>query len=99
MSQHVFVPSPAAVPSAAPTEVGHHWVHTGTKQMWVSVGTTTSADWMSLGSGGCLAGTGSPEGVVTGNPGQTYTDTSIDPPSLWVKLTGSGTAGWRQLIA
>lgn len=44
-------------------------------------------------------GTGSPEGVVTGAPGRIYLDTSIDPPSLWIKFTGTGNTGWRQLIA
>lgn len=97
MSQHIF--AQAASPSAAPAEVGHHWVNTSTGQMWLSVGTSSTSDWVLLGNGGCLAGSGSPEGAVSGRPGQTYADTSIDPPSLWVKLSGTGTAGWRQLIA
>jgi hypothetical protein len=99
MSQHIFAPSPAASPSAAPAEVGHHWVNTSTGQMWLSVGTATVADWMPLGSGGCLSGSGSPEGAVTARPGQTYADVSMDPPSLWVKFSGTGNVGWRQLIA
>jgi hypothetical protein len=54
---------------------------------------------MPLGSGGCLSGSGSPEGAVTARPGQTYADVSMDPPSLWVKFSGTGNVGWRQLIA
>lgn len=44
-------------------------------------------------------GTGSPEGVVYGGIGRLYTDSSIDPPSLWVKVTSGGNTGWRQIIA
>jgi hypothetical protein len=45
------------------------------------------------------SGAGSPEGVVAASPGAMYLDTSIDPPSLWAKLSGTGNVGWRQLIA
>ncbi len=57
--------------------------------------------WTSIGSGatggGGLAGTGSPEGSVTADPGQTYLDTTAN--SLWIKKTGTGNTGWIQLIA
>lgn len=50
------------------------------------------------GTGGAGAvGTGSPEGVVTAEPGTTYLDTAAD--SLWIKESGSGAVGWIQLIA
>lgn len=52
------------------------------------------------GGGGAagFAGVGSPEGVVTANPGATYLDTSTN--SFWVKNSGTGTnTGWVQLIA
>jgi hypothetical protein len=56
-----------------------------------------------LSTGGTIttptSGSGSPEGVVDGGSGRLYTDSSIDPPSLWVKLTDGGNTGWRQLIA
>jgi hypothetical protein len=48
------------------------------------------------GTGGTFAGAGSPEGVVTANPGSVYTDTSTG--SFWNKLTGTGNTGWQQLI-
>lgn len=38
------------------------------------------------------AGSGSPEGVVTGSPGKTYFDTVGE--SLWVKQSGTGNTGW-----
>lgn len=48
------------------------------------------------GGGGGLAfstGTGSPEGVVSGSPGNTYWDTNAD--TYYVKVTGTGTnTGW-----
>jgi hypothetical protein len=45
------------------------------------------------GGGGGLAGHGSPEGVVSASPGQTYWDQDND--TLWVKDSGSGTnTGW-----
>lgn len=37
-----------------------------------------------------------PEGVVTGNPGQTYSNTANN--SFWVKYTGNGNTGWHCLI-
>lgn len=48
------------------------------------------------GGGGGEAGVGSPEGVVTANPGTTYVDTSTG--NFWVKQTGVGNTGWLQLI-
>ena len=44
----------------------------------------------------CNAGVGSPEGVVTANPGAIYTDTS----NAWfyVKLTGAGSTGWNAIV-
>lgn len=47
------------------------------------------------GSGG-LAGTGSPEGVVTASPGATYYDTSSG--AFYAKETGTGNTGWVALI-
>lgn len=47
--------------------------------------------------GGGEAGAGSPEGVVTADPGTTYLDTATN--SFWAKATGSGSVGWVQLIA
>jgi len=46
------------------------------------------------GSGG-LSGVGSPEGVVTANPGTTYLD---DSGGFWAKFSGTGNTGWLQLI-
>lgn len=37
-----------------------------------------------------------PEGVLTGNPGQTYFNTANS--TLWEKATGTGNTGWVQLI-
>ncbi len=50
------------------------------------------------GSGGVgLSGTGSPQGVVTANPGAVYTDTSTG--AFWNKVSGTGNTGWQNLIA
>lgn len=50
------------------------------------------------GTGGAgVVGAGSPEGVVTANPGTIYFDSTGD--SLWIKETGAGNTGWQQLIA
>ena len=52
----------------------------------------------SSGNGDCCsAGEGSPEGVVTGNPGKTYLDTLSG--GFWCKLSGTGNVGWLQLIS
>lgn len=47
--------------------------------------------------GGGLSGSGSPEGVVTANPGTTYDDATNNV--FYVKDTGTGNTGWRELIA
>lgn len=52
---------------------------------------------VSAGIGGGLAGSGSPEGFVTANPGATYWDQT--GKSLWVKDSGTGNTGWEQIIA
>lgn len=50
------------------------------------------------GSGGNFIGTGSPEGVVTADPGDLYSDESTN--SIWIKETGTGTnTGWVQYVA
>lgn len=51
------------------------------------------------GAGGdcCPAGVGSPEGVVTAEPGASYLDTSTD--EFWLKRTGSGNVGWFLKVA
>lgn len=56
----------------------------------------SSSAGVTINSG--LNGAGSPEAVVTADPGTTYTDVSVDPPLFWVKEFGSGNTGWRQLI-
>ena len=49
------------------------------------------------GGGSGLAGTGSPQGVVSASPGTTYLDTSAN--GFWAKASGSGNVGWVNLIA
>lgn len=51
------------------------------------------AEGFTLGSGGpsISAGSGSPEGVVTAEPGSLYLDTT---GGLYVKASGSGNTGW-----
>lgn len=49
------------------------------------------------GSSCCHSGTGSPEGVVTGDPGHTYIDTSNG--FFYVKTSGTGTnTGWLAVV-
>lgn len=65
------------------------WVN-GVESVIAQLGTTVN------GTGG-LTGSGSPEGVVTAEPGAVYLDTTNN--SLWIKRTGSGNTGWIQLLA
>lgn len=48
------------------------------------------------GSGNLAPGVVDPEGVVSGNPGQTYFNTANS--TFWEKATGTGNTGWVQLI-
>ena len=50
------------------------------------------ATWQTPSGGGGAAGAGSPEGVVTASPGQTYLNTTDE--SVWWKKTGTGNTGW-----
>lgn len=47
------------------------------------------------GTGG-ETGSGSPEGVLTAEPGTTYWDSTNE--IFWVKDSGSGNTGWFQLV-
>lgn len=59
---------------------------------WILVGNMT-------GGGGVTTGTGSPEGVVTANPGAGYLDlTDTAHPVLWFKITGAGNTGWMNFV-
>jgi len=50
------------------------------------------------GTGATYSGSGSPEGVQTGSPGNTYWDATNDV--LYVKDTGTATnTGWKELVA
>jgi hypothetical protein len=68
-------------------------------QVWIDEVTqviaTVTATTVTSGTGG-LAGSGSPEGVVTADPGTPYLDTATN--SFWMKRTGGGTTGWQQLL-
>jgi hypothetical protein len=48
--------------------------------------------------GTAIFGSGNPNGVTSGSPGQTYYDTSTSPYSEWLKDNNSGTGntGWIQ---
>lgn len=43
-----------------------------------------------------LTGVGSPEGVVTADPGSMYFEPATN--ALWVKNNGTGNTGWVQLL-
>jgi hypothetical protein len=50
------------------------------------------------GTGATYSGSGSPEGVQSGNPGNVYWDATNNV--FYVKDTGTGTnTGWRELVA
>lgn len=47
-----------------------------------------------------LSGTGNPNGVVFGNPGDAYFDLTGGPPTFWAKQSGVGTnTGWVALTS
>ena len=58
-------------------------------------GQTVSADRFKLNTGPCYerSGTGSPEGVVTGNPCDKWRQTD-SPYAEWRKTSGTGNTGW-----
>lgn len=63
---------------------------------------TTGTGVVSIASAGAdymapLVGAGSPEGVVTASPGQTYWNTTA-PKELWVKDSGTGNTGWELVV-
>ena len=94
-----YVTESTADPSAAPSRIGYVWVNTSAATVFLSTGTAAVGDWkkMDVAATGNFSGSGTPEGVVTASPGATYTDVA-DPPLFWVKITGAGNTGWRQLI-
>lgn len=53
MAQHIF--SGSGVPSSTPTAIGQHYIDTTTKVSYISVGTTSPADWESSDSSGAIA--------------------------------------------
>jgi len=68
-------------------------------QVWVDSVASVIADLtggVTLTGTGGTTGSGSPEGVVTAEPGASYLDTTTN--SFWVKRTGSGNTGWQQLL-
>lgn len=47
MAQHIF--SGSGAPTSAPSGVGHHYIDTTADLSYISVGTTSSADWIQTG--------------------------------------------------
>jgi hypothetical protein len=91
--------SPEGVIPAWP---GSKYVDTDTGDRYTKEsGDGTLTGWTADGSGGGgaggLEGSGSPEGVETAEPGATYWDSSNN--IFYVKASGSGNTGWRELIA
>lgn len=61
---------------------------------WILVSSSTA-----IGGGGIITGNGTPEGVVTANPGAGYLDlTDTTHPVLWFKITGTGNTGWINFV-
>ena len=60
--------------------------------------TTTHASGFEIGASGPrdMAGTGSPEGVVTAPVGSTWRDTNATTGAIkWIKASGTGNTGWK----
>lgn len=88
-----FTPSPPT-PAAGPGSL-YIWFETDTGNSYAY-----DTAWHALGgggSGGTFAGAGNPEGVQTAVPGNTYWDQSN--LIFYVKDTGIGDTGWRELLA
>ena len=84
------VPTPADIRSAF-TSVLTSGTTTSHLEL-TDIGTTTHAQ---IDNQIPLVGTGSPEGVVTANPGRIYTDSNGGVgTTLYVKETGTGNTGW-----
>lgn len=83
-------------------QAGDICIDSGTPALWQSTGSGTSS-WVNVAGGGAsfpdFTGDGSPEGVVTGAPGQWYQDTSpTNSNGLYVQAnTSSADTGWMQV--
>ena len=95
---------PGYIQSSDPGAVGAGilWAETdeagGTAKLWVR--NQSDDGWLEVvlqTVNTPATGNGSPEGAVTATPGVTYWDALNQ--SLWVKDTGTGNTGWKQLIA
>lgn len=81
---------------------GYVYTNTATGNFYTFNGTAgANTGWVEVtggdGSGAAFAGSGSPQGVTTASPGNTYIDTATG--NFWVKQTGTGTnTGWLELI-
>jgi hypothetical protein len=55
--------------------------------------------WVEIAQAGNFSGLGSPEGSLSALAGSTYLDVS-DPenPTLYVKVSGVGSTGWRSMV-
>ena len=79
---------------------GSLWINpTGLTTGWIQLLKTGYAPFEGgIGGGGSsdvLLGSGSPEGVITANPGTLYWDLGH---SFWLKQSGAGPTGWIQLL-
>lgn len=78
-----------------------YWDYDG-NQLYVKDTGTGNTGWFLFSGGGGgggsgLSGNGTPEGNQVADPGTTYWDASGNV--LWIKDTGSGNTGWREILA
>lgn len=91
--------SPEGVVIGSPPD--SYWDRTNNVLYIKDTGSVTKTGWISVSSGGGggaggLQGSGSPEGVVTADPGAPYWDSSA---STWyVKNSGSGNTDWVLVV-
>lgn len=72
--------------------------------LYFNTGTGRNATWTEFAGGGggggigaTYSGSGTPEGVQSGDPGNLYWDATNNV--LYVKDTGAGNTGWREIVA
>lgn len=78
--------------------VGHAFVDTTSAKLYIKMTVSGDTGWVAIG--GNLTGNGSPEGAVTAAVGQIYEqrDAASSVGSIWIKRSGTGNTGWRQMV-
>lgn len=91
MSSNIHVIRATVDPSAAPTDVGAHWINTSSGAHWLANGTSAVGDWQLVGAGGA-------DTYLSNLDSPTAINQNLLPVTDNTKDIGSSSLNWKDIF-